>query len=268
MTACFGIITNGDTTGRHCTCPDGDIAINIVAVRRTCCSSGTDGNAALADRLAAVADSDGIILRRLCAIADSCRFKAPCGRIDAGCQGVSACGTVIIVIRASVLFAAVNTVVMRSHVIDLRIDVGNGVCVLAYFIGHAVELAAVYGIGASAGDIAGCYVDDLTFPALSTDTDHAYRAGACEAAVFTCSAVGEGNGALRFIRSGPIGRSAAKDDTVMLGCRNVAAQDKRIYLGYIIAYAYGSRTCSAYHVGIPYSRRGDCSRLVAYAQGR
>ena len=89
---------------------------------------------------------------------------------------------------------------------NLRVDIADGVSVLANFVGYAVELAAVYGISASAGNIAGCYVDNLSFRTGSADTNHACRSRACKATVFTGRAVGKGNGALRFIRSGPVSR--------------------------------------------------------------
>src|SRR5699024_7460429 len=104
-----------------------------------------------------------------------------------------------------------------------------------------VQLAAVDGIGAGGTDVAGGDIDDLTFLAIRTDTDHTLgsRSGAGKRTIDTvqrCTGLGGrgtvGGGITQYHAVGLRGTHAVTDDkgVVLLDCV-VVAQCRRVAPG-------------------------------------
>ena len=95
---------------------------------------------------------------------------------------------------------------------------GNRFGIFAYFPCQAVELAAVYSIGAVCTDFSGCHIDNLPFLIFGAYTDNADRITAGKVSVVSDRSVRKGDGAFCFFCCGTVNGAGSQSDGIFL-CR-------------------------------------------------
>ena len=95
---------------------------------------------------------------------------------------------------------------------------GNRFGIFAYFPCQAVELAAVYSIGAVCTDFSGCHIDNLPFLIFGAYTDNAGRIAAGKVPKVSGRSIGEGNRSFGFLCSRSINGTGSQSDGIFL-CR-------------------------------------------------